>query len=155
MNNTQWITDKKDKLESMLSIAVSFFRLNDIQINKEKSEFMMITKMYKRQYSHIYNNKINIQFGRESISIKVKHPHEPTRILGVYFNIENDEQYLIFKIKAEIDHLTNLMWKKKITDKHILYIFNRIIIPQIEYWSQVFVLSPDLINHFCSFSLNI
>ncbi|GBC00137.1 hypothetical protein RclHR1_03760001 [Rhizophagus clarus] len=146
MDDTQWITDKKDKLESMLSIADSFYRLNDIQINKEKSELMMRTKMYKRRYSHIYNNKINIQFGRESISIKAKHPHEPTRILGVYFNIENDEQFLISKVKAEIDHLTNLMWKKKITDKHILYIFNRIIIPRVEYWSQVFVLSPDLIH---------
>ncbi|GBB99082.1 hypothetical protein RclHR1_34050001 [Rhizophagus clarus] len=109
IDDTQWITDKKDKLESMLSIADSFYRLNDIQINKDKSELMMRTKMYKHRYSHIYNNKINIQFGRESISIKAKHPHEPTRILGVYFNIENNEQYLISKIKAEIDHLTNLM----------------------------------------------
>ncbi|GBB95489.1 hypothetical protein RclHR1_02550001 [Rhizophagus clarus] len=109
MDDTQWITDKKDKLVSMLSIANSFYRLNNIQINKEKSELMMRTKIYKRRYSHIYNNKINIQFGRESISIKEKHPHKPTRILGVYFNIENDEQYLISKVKAEIDHLTNLM----------------------------------------------
>ncbi|GBC01265.1 hypothetical protein RclHR1_41130001, partial [Rhizophagus clarus] len=85
MDNTQWITDKKNKLESMLSIADSFYRLNDIQINKEKSELMMRTKMYKRRYSYIYNNMINIQFGRKSISIKAKHPHEPTRILGVYF----------------------------------------------------------------------
>ncbi|GBB91695.1 hypothetical protein RclHR1_19050006 [Rhizophagus clarus] len=146
MDDTQWITDKKDKLELMLSIADSFYRLNDIQINKDKSELMMRTKMYKRRYSHIYNNKIDIQFGRESISIKVKYPHEPTRILGVYFNIENDEQYLISKVKAEIDHLMNLMWKKKITDKHILYIFNRIIIPHVEYWLQVFILSPDLIH---------
>ncbi|GBB96732.1 hypothetical protein RclHR1_28170001 [Rhizophagus clarus] len=122
MDDTHWITDKKDKLESMLSIADSFYRLNDIQINKNKSELMMRTKI-----------------------IKAKHPHEPTRILGVYFNIENDEQYLISKVKAEINHLTNLMWKKKITDKHILYIFNRIIIPRVKYWSQVFVLSPDLI----------
>ncbi|PKK40457.1 hypothetical protein RhiirC2_805425 [Rhizophagus irregularis] len=47
----------------------------------------------------------------------------------------------MFKIKNEIDHLVNLMCKKKITDKHILYIFNRIIIPRVEYWSQVIALS--------------
>ncbi|PKY32221.1 hypothetical protein RhiirB3_491131 [Rhizophagus irregularis] len=70
-----------------------------------------------------------------------KHPHEPMRILGVYFNIEHDGNYLMFKIKNEIDHLVNLMYKKKITDKHILYIFNRIIVPRVEYWSQVMALS--------------
>ncbi|GES73446.1 ribonuclease H-like domain-containing protein [Rhizophagus clarus] len=125
----------------MLYIADSFYRLNDIQINKEKSELMMRAKKRRHRYSHNYNNKILIQFGRDHIHIKAKHPYEPTRILGVHFNIENDNRYLISKIKAEVDHLTNLMYKKKITDKHILYIFNCIIIPRIEYWSQVTVLS--------------
>ncbi|CAB4428355.1 unnamed protein product [Rhizophagus irregularis] len=63
------------------------------------------------------------------------------RILEVYFNIEHDGNYLMFKIKNEIDHLVNLMYKKKITDKHILYIFNRIIVPRVEYWSQVMAFS--------------
>ncbi|EXX56981.1 hypothetical protein RirG_211360 [Rhizophagus irregularis DAOM 197198w] len=141
MDDTQWITDEKSKLEKMLYIADTFYRLNDIQINKEKSELMMRTTTEKRKYSHNYNDKISIKFGREEINIKAKHPHEPMRILGVYFNIEHDGNYLMFKIKNEIDHLVNLMYKKKITDKHILYIFNRIIISRVEYWSQVMALS--------------
>ncbi|CAB4420682.1 unnamed protein product [Rhizophagus irregularis] len=141
MDDTQWITDEKSKLEKMLYIADTFYRLNDIQINKEKSELMMRTTTEKRKYSHNYNDKILIKFGREEINIKAKHPHEPMRILGVYFNIEHDGNYLMFKIKNEIDHLVNLMYKKKITDKHILYIFNRIIVPRVEYWSQVMALS--------------
>ncbi|EXX54338.1 hypothetical protein RirG_235420 [Rhizophagus irregularis DAOM 197198w] len=141
MDDTQWITDEKSKLEKMLYIADTFYRLNDIQINKEKSELMMMTTTEKRKYSHNYNDKISIKFGREEINIKAKHPHEPMRILGVYFNIELDGNYLMFKIKNEIDHLVNLMYKKKITDKYILYIFNRIIIPRVEYWSQVMALS--------------
>ena len=44
MDDTQWITDEKHKLEKMLYIADSFYRLNDIQINKDKSELMMRTK---------------------------------------------------------------------------------------------------------------
>ncbi|GET54107.1 hypothetical protein GLOIN_2v708233 [Rhizophagus irregularis DAOM 181602=DAOM 197198] len=141
MDDTQWITDEKSKLEKMLYIADTFYRLNDIQINKEKSELMMRTTTEKRKYSHNYNDKILIKFSREEINIKAKHPHEPMRILGVYFNIEHDGNYLMFKIKNEIDHLVNLMYKKKITDKHILYIFNRIIVPRVEYWSQVMALS--------------
>ncbi|GBC39498.2 hypothetical protein GLOIN_2v708233 [Rhizophagus irregularis DAOM 181602=DAOM 197198] len=101
----------------------------------------MRTTTEKRKYSHNYNDKISIKFGREEINIKAKHPHESMRILGVYFNIEHDGNYLMFKIKNEIDHLVNLMYKKKITDKHILYIFNRIIVPRVEYWSQVMALS--------------
>jgi hypothetical protein len=101
----------------------------------------MRAKKKGQKYSHIYNEKIFIKFGNEEIHIKAKHPHEPLRILGVHFNIEHDEKYLLSKIKTEIDHLTNLMFKKKITDKHILYIFNRLIIPRVEYWSQVLVLT--------------
>ncbi|CAB4415647.1 unnamed protein product [Rhizophagus irregularis] len=113
MDDTQWITDEKSKLEKMLYIADTFYRLNDIQINKEKSELMMRTTTEKRKYSHNYNDKILIKFGREEINIKAKHPHEP------------------------MHHLVNLMYKKK----HILYIFNRIIVPRVEYWSQVMALS--------------
>jgi hypothetical protein len=141
MDDTQWVTDEKSKLEDMLYIADTFYRLNDIQINKEKSELMMRAKKKGQKYSHIYNEKILIKFGDEKIHIKAKHPHEPLRILGVHFNIEHDAKYLLSKIKTEIDHLTNLIFKKKITDKHILYIFNQLIVPRVEYWSQVLVLT--------------
>ncbi|CAB4402658.1 unnamed protein product [Rhizophagus irregularis] len=50
----------------------------------------------KRKYSHNYNDKILIKFGREEINIKAKHPHEP-----IY----------------------------------------AIIVPRVEYWSQVMALS--------------
>ncbi|CAB5392165.1 unnamed protein product [Rhizophagus irregularis] len=49
MDDTQWITDEKSKLEKMLYIADTFYRLNDIQINKEKSELMMRTTTEKHQ----------------------------------------------------------------------------------------------------------
>ncbi|CAB4438295.1 unnamed protein product [Rhizophagus irregularis] len=99
MDDTQWITDDKSKLEKMLYIADTFYRLNNIQINKEKSELMMRATTEKRKYSHNYNDKVSIKFGREEINIKAKHPHEPMRILGV------------------------------------------IIVPRVEYWSQVMALS--------------
>ncbi|CAB4430188.1 unnamed protein product [Rhizophagus irregularis] len=74
MDDTQWITDEKSKLEKMLYIADTFYRLNDIQYQQRK-------------------------FGCEEINIKAKYPHEPMRILGV------------------------------------------IIVPRVEYWSQVMALS--------------
>ncbi|CAB5348537.1 unnamed protein product [Rhizophagus irregularis] len=49
MDDTQWITDEKSKLEKMLYIADTFYHLNDIQINKEKSELMMRTITEKHQ----------------------------------------------------------------------------------------------------------
>ncbi|CAB5321481.1 unnamed protein product [Rhizophagus irregularis] len=49
MDDTQWITDEKSKLEKMLYIADTFYRLNDIQINKEKSELMMRSTTEKHQ----------------------------------------------------------------------------------------------------------
>ena len=41
MDDTQWLTDSKNKLERILNIADSFYTLNDIQVNKDKSELVI------------------------------------------------------------------------------------------------------------------
>src|SRR6266496_5715296 len=95
MDDTQWLTDSKNKLERILKIADSFYTLNDIQVNKDKSELVIRLKK-KRKYKFTSNRleeenennnrinfkeKINLNFGRDRIEILPKHPSESIHIL--------------------------------------------------------------------------
>ncbi len=142
IDDTQWLTDSQTKLEEILKIADSFYNLNDIQVNKEKSE-LLIKKKKIRNETFSYNEKIKIIFGNAQIEIKPKHPSESIRILGVWFNAKNNQNFVVGQAKEEIWNLSNLMRNKRITDKHLLYILNKLIIPRIEYWTQTTVLSKQ------------
>src|SRR5438034_3916117 len=142
MDDTQWITDSQTKLEKILKIADSFYNLNDIQVNKEKSE-LLIKKKKIRNETFSYNKKIKIIYGNAQIEIKPKHPSESIRIMGVSFNTKNNQNFVVGQAKEEIWNLSNLMKNKRITDKHLLYILNKLIIPRIEYWTQMTVLSKQ------------
>ncbi|GET02346.1 WD repeat-containing protein 3 isoform X1 [Rhizophagus clarus] len=41
MDDTQWLAPSQNNLEKILEIADSFYKLNDIQVNKEKSELLV------------------------------------------------------------------------------------------------------------------
>ena len=144
MDDTQWITENKEKLEEILKIADSFYLLNDIQVNKEKSELLLRKKINKtKKEKYDYNRKIQLKFGETTIDIKPKHPDESTRILGVWFNLSNKKDFVLQQAKYEVQNLSKMLFKKRVTDKHLLYIYNRLIIPRIEYWSQTTVLTKQ------------
>jgi hypothetical protein len=44
MDDTQWITESQENLEQILLIADSFYILNDIQVNKLKSDLILQKK---------------------------------------------------------------------------------------------------------------
>ncbi|CAB4435075.1 unnamed protein product [Rhizophagus irregularis] len=97
-------------------ISKSVVQEEGVLINKHS----IMAYMDDTQWITDEKSKVGKNFGREEINIKAKHPHEPMRILECIFNIEHDGNYLMFKIKNEIDHLVNLI---------------------VEYWSQVMALS--------------
>src|SRR5207247_343339 len=80
-----------------------------------------------RNETFSYNEKIKIIFGNAQIKIKPKHPSESIRILGVWFNAKNNQNFVVGQAKEEIWNLSNLMKNKRITDKHLLYILNKLI----------------------------
>ncbi|CAB4384210.1 unnamed protein product [Rhizophagus irregularis] len=110
MDDTTIIAKNQTQLENMLEIADNFYTLNDIKINKEKSEL----------------------------------------ILGVWFNIKDDKNFVIQQIKAEVKKLCENIRRKKVTDKQMQYIFNALIILTIEYRAQVTMLSEEECNNIAS-----
>src|SRR6185369_8010301 len=107
-----------------------------IQINKEKSELLLKKKNFN------FNEKIELEFGNQKIKIKPKGKTESLRILGVWFNIYNDNNFIKQQAFDEVKNLSNNLLKNKcITDKISSYIFNAVILPRIEYRTQTIILS--------------
>ena len=123
----------------MLEIASEFFELNDIIVNKEKS--VLLVNNQKENKKEFYNNVINLAFRNTEIIIKPLAPEESVRFLGVWINAKDDRKFVINQIKQEIENTINILKKKRLTDKQILYIFNKITSPIIEYRTQVTILS--------------
>ncbi|EXX52241.1 hypothetical protein RirG_254750 [Rhizophagus irregularis DAOM 197198w] len=121
----------------MLDIANEFYSLNDIKINKDKSE-LLLKKIDK---SFNYSNSLMIRFGSEYINIKPKVSSESIRILSVWFNVNDDKNVVLSQAKSEVKKLIDNIKHKRISDKQLQYIFNALIIPTIEYRTQVTILN--------------
>src|ERR1044072_4926948 len=51
------------------------------------------------------------------------------------------------QLKDEITKDCNYLWSKKVTDKQMLYIFNTVIVPRLEFKSQLTFVSEFMIHH--------
>ena len=77
------------------------------------------------------------------MNIQPKHPSEAIQILGVWFNMNNNKHFNIGQAKEIVHNISYVIKNKKITDKHMSYIFNNVIIPRIEYHTQISVLNEQ------------
>ncbi|PKK57248.1 hypothetical protein RhiirC2_798395, partial [Rhizophagus irregularis] len=114
MDDTGFITNNKLNLERILKIADSFYKLNNIKINKQKSELLLRKNVNKK---NPLDKKVNINFGQETIEIEPTPCNQSSRFLGVWINAYTG-----------------------ITDKMMIYLFNSLIIPIIEYRTQLHII---------------
>ncbi|PKY44335.1 hypothetical protein RhiirA4_458609 [Rhizophagus irregularis] len=111
----------------MPEIVNEFYNLNDIKINKNKSE-LLLKKLDK---SFNYSNNLMIKFESEYITIKPKCLNKSIKIL---------------EAKSEIKKLVKNVKYKRITNKQLQYIFNALIILIIEYYTQVTIFNERECN---------
>ncbi|GBB91911.1 hypothetical protein RclHR1_19370002 [Rhizophagus clarus] len=126
MDDTQWLTPSQNNLEKILEIAVSFYKLNDIQVNKGR---------YKPKLKS--HKPVTLRFGSDSIFIIPVSPQSFIRILGIYFDERNTFQSTIKQINDKINELQHKYARKRITDKHMIYIFNSVVIPKIKFMDKI------------------
>jgi hypothetical protein len=143
MDDTNFLTNSKEELEEILRVADEFYNLNDIQINKDKSELLLRSSSYCYEESR----KIQIQFGNHMMNILPTPKDNSIRILGVWFNAFNKREFVLNQCINEIKTLSNNTLRRKvITDKQTTYIFNMLILPRIEYRSQVTIFTEEECN---------
>ncbi len=124
-------------MESILSIADSFFILNDILINDDKAILLTNDQLPESREAHF-------NLPHRSLTIKA-HPILATeRVLGVWITLQRSDKFIIQQIKQEISQVCDILKYKKVTDKQLLYMFNAVVIPRLEYRSQLVFLSEDL-----------
>nr|CAG8624578.1 11456_t:CDS:2 [Entrophospora candida] len=140
MDDTTWITGNQNNLEIILRIANDFYNLNNIQVNKEKSKLLMNIPGYKTE-------EVMLNFGQDTIQIKPAKYQEFVKILGVWVNLAGNRKLVFNQAKDEVLAICNTLKKKHITDKQLLYLNNMVIIPRIEYQTQVTILSQHDCNN--------
>ena len=91
MNDTTWITETKDSLEIILEIVNNFYGLNNIKVNKNKSELLVNVPEDKK----VNKQTILLTFRSEQIQIKSKLYNELARILGIWINLNSNKQFVI------------------------------------------------------------
>src|SRR5688572_551888 len=76
MDDTLWIDETREGLQETLGLSIEFFRINDIQINRCKSELIVINP--KTGY-----NKASIIMGSDNAVVKAKKRNQEVRFLGI------------------------------------------------------------------------
>ncbi|PKK67223.1 hypothetical protein RhiirC2_783799 [Rhizophagus irregularis] len=66
-------------------------------------------------------------------------------------NLAKKRKYVIQQTKDEIFSMCENLKKEKVTDKQLLYLINMVIIPRIEYHTQLTFLSKQDCNDIISF----
>lgn len=142
MDDTSFLANNQLGMEKILEIADSFYCLNDIKINKTKLALLLRLKEKKK-----LNNDIKMKFGKEEITITPVKVTESERFLGVWINMYGKDKHIKNQIKREVLSINKaLSIKKGLTDKMMIYLFNYLIIPIVEYRSQLVVLEKKTLE---------
>ena len=145
MDDTTWIAESKNYMEEILTIADDFYTLNSIKVNKDKSVLLKYEPDKADDNSHI-----DLSFGNEVILIRPNAYKESTRFLGIWINLASDRRFIIEQAKDEVTQFCTTLKTKRITDKQLLYLWNMIVIPRIEYRTQVTHLTSRECSHITS-----
>ena len=137
MDDTIWIAPSQQNLENILSIADDFNNLNNILVNKSKSELLVHVP------GQSYQPNLSLAFGSDTIDIRPARRSESIRILGVWVNLAKERNFVVNQARDEVFNMCQSLLRKKITDKQLLYLYNMVILPRIEYRTQLTYLSEQ------------
>jgi hypothetical protein len=107
MDDINFIANDLMFLEKILGMADEFYDLNDIQINKEKSELLL------RSSSQNFNERITIKFGQHEIKIIPTPKDQSIRILGVWFNAYGSRSFVVNQAMDEIKNVCSILPRKE------------------------------------------
>jgi len=138
-------------MESQLAKADSFYKLNNILVNKSKSEILI--KECNRRNEEIDKNDsemITFNFGNSEVKLPYPTQNQSARFLGVWLNLSKQRKYVLMQAKDIVKEVVTSLKKKRVTDKQLLYIYNMIIVPRLEYRTQMTFLTENECNSIVS-----
>jgi len=137
-DDTIYIVNTKEDLEKTIEIAEEFYKINDIEINPKKSELLVIKprKEYKKSIE-----KIN--FGPNKEVVIEKKEKDRTCFLGIWLAAKNGYKQIEDIIKNEVHTITKQIRRKKTSLAHMVYLNNMVLLPRIEFRTQLKILSKQ------------
>ena len=128
MDDTTWVASSRDDMERILSDAREFYKANDSQINSSKSVLITINGDNQQPQS--------VHAGTNEEEVKPTENNTFARFLGIWIGNKNHKTNTKNRIEYEITNITRAIKRKKASEKQILYILNKVLIPRIEYRTQ-------------------
>ena len=111
IDDTTQFSGLHDNLKSILNIADSFYKFNDILINDDKA--ILLTNDLPSNSSSDVHFMIN---DRETV-IKAKAESAAERVLSIWITFNKSDKHIIDHIKQEIRQLCDILRYKLIIDK--------------------------------------
>ena len=137
MDDTLWLSKSKHDLNDIMLIADSFYHLNDIKVNWDKS--VLLTSLPTQ-------NRINFALTNNNIWLQPSDPKIPVRYLGIWISIAQNKKFIYQQVKDEVTDSSNIMRRKRLTDKQLATLFNIVIIPRVLYKIQTTYLTVNFCN---------
>ena len=110
-------------MEKILSIANEFYIMTNTAINKEKSVLKTNAKnLPKPLVLKFENNQIDIENTMDSVCF-----------FKVWVKLATSKKYTINQIRQEVKKFINIIKRKPLIDKQMIYITNMVLIPIITY----------------------
>ena len=78
-----------------------------------------------------------LTFGNETIKIKPTPQKVSVRYLGVWYNMLQGRSHVLDQVKNKLYIASDKLRRKLVTDKQMTYIFNTVLLPRIEFWTQI------------------
>src|SRR5271170_4294232 len=137
MDDLNLLSQDKYTLQKLLNITFQFLTLNNILINPQKTKLITINSKQTNK-TILLNNT----------SIFPNHKNDPIKILGIFLS----ELSIILpnrnKIENDIISISNSFKYKLIIGYIASYIYNKVLLPRIEYRLQIsFLTSNQLIRY--------
>jgi hypothetical protein len=132
MDDLNILSTNQTNTQNLLDITTQFLSLNNISIHPQKTELIIINPKNKN-YQLTINNTQPTNTLIPPLIIKLNPKNQPTRILGIYLS----EQSIILpgriKIKDDITTINKALKSKFTTGPMASYIYNKVLLPHIEY----------------------
>ncbi|CAB5381878.1 unnamed protein product [Rhizophagus irregularis] len=125
-DDTAWIASNKKEMETIIGISNSFFKLNNIRINGDKSELLV--------WNAPKDVIKSIKMGTNNDLVVAKKPSQESKYLGVYIKSQAGSSHIVKRVKNEIKSMVNLLKYKKITESQVVYVNNVVLMARLEYW---------------------
>ncbi|GBC08731.1 hypothetical protein RclHR1_08350001 [Rhizophagus clarus] len=144
MDDSTLISSSKAGLEHMLSIMKEFYALNNTSANHYK--YVLISNsLLLTTTSNVSPVKFNLSLshlnGVSSISVTSISITSSFWFLGVWFNIKGSRDFVKKQIAGKCNSFAATLRPAKLSAKQVVYLYNTVLIPKLEYRMQVTHLS--------------